>query len=434
MQLGQFLLINKLLQDPSAWESMVVSNELTSDYFYKCKAEFEFIKAHVATYGTTPSRLVFKDSFPEFEIMDVTDSPNFILDQLMTEYNRSYLAQSFMTIKQLLENDSDSEKAVDTFLKLQDGLKRGGMFTYTDILEDEGRYDHFLSDSAKYVSTGFKELDDYIGGIDLENENMVIAARTGIGKSWTLMAMASSCAKRGMRVGYYSGEMALTKVGYRVDTLLGGVDNKRIMRGDLSYSAAYRNYFDTTLADIRANGGHFFVLTPSDIGGRFASVDTLRAFIKRAKLDILFIDQYSLMESSSKSTKEHEKIADISKNVKNLQVATLIPIVSVTQNNRTGEKGEDGHIEQDSTQIAGSDRIPQDATVIIMLDREVNDDNPDDEKLIMNIIKARDGGDHRKIVYKANFNVGKFTFIPKANSAEEAQEMINEYESEEVFN
>ena len=52
---------------------------------------------------------------------------------------------------------------------------------------------------------------------------------------------------------------------------------------------------------------------------------------------------------------KHRERANISKDIKNLQVMSRIPIISVSQMNRT--KNDDG--EQDTTQIGLSDRIGQ---------------------------------------------------------------------------
>jgi replicative DNA helicase len=101
----------------------------------------------------------------------------------------------------------------------------------------------------------------------------------------------------------------------------------------------------------------------------------------------------------------NERVANISKAIKQLQVSRHIPIVSVSQMNRT--KNEDDS--QDTTQIGLSDRIGQDATTVIMLSR-------DEDKLILNIVKARDGGDGKKLTYQADLNKGLFNFIPDENS------------------
>ena len=242
---------------------------------------------------------------------------------------------------------------------------------------------------------------------------MVIAARTGIGKTWTLLIMAAAAVQQGLRVGIYSGEMSVDKVGYRIDTIIGGINNNVITRGiDTSVQMQYKNYLENLKKGIYSKDGRgaLKVLTPNDIAGP-ATVAALRAFVDKEHLEILFIDQYSLLEDTSHAQSGHERVANISKAVKNLQVMKRIPIVSVAQMNRT--KNDDG--EKDTTQIGLSDRIGQDATCVIMLDREreyldEQKTQVKDDKLIMDITKSRDGGTG-KLVYKANFNTGKFLIL-----------------------
>jgi hypothetical protein len=158
------------------------------------------------------------------------------------------------------------------------------------------------------------------------------------------------------------------------------------------------------------------------VGGP-VTVGALRAFVEKYNIEILFIDQYSLLEDESKAKVMHEKVANISKAIKQLQVIKKIPIISVAQMNRT--KNEDGS--QDTTQIGLSDRIGQDATVIIMLDKE-------EHTFSLNIVKARDGGDGRKLLYNVDLDKGQFYYLPSTSdgtSEEDAQALHDSYEVEE---
>lgn len=406
---SQFQVLNKILQTKDF--SLVELNNLTEDFFFNYKAEFNYIKNHYEKYGTVPDRLTFLDAFPEFDVVDITEPDSYLIEQLYKDYNSSYIASKFNTIKKLIESDKTDE-AVDCLVKSVDNLHQGSAVRSHDLFQDTSRYDRYLERVANhdkyYISTGFKELDDIIGGLDRENENMVIAARTGKGKSWTLLIMAASAAMQGYRVGVYSGEMSVDKVGYRLDTIIGGINNSVITRGiDTSVQMQYKRYLES----LKSCKGTIKVLTPNDIAGP-ATVAALRAFVDKERLDVLFIDQYSLLEDTGRAQTTHEKVANISKAVKNLQVMKRIPIVSVAQMNRT--KNEDG--EKDTTQIGLSDRIGQDATCVIMLDRECVYADPKektkviDDRLVMDITKSRDGGTG-KLVYKANFNTGKFTIL-----------------------
>lgn len=424
--IAQFQIINKILQNKDY--SFITLNNLTVEHFYAYKAEYEFIKAHYANYHTVPDRLTFVQHFPEFVIQDVNEPDNYLIEQLFNDYNQSYLATRLNNLKRLLEAD-DTAGAMRYFQDSLDKLHIGSALQCTDIMSDTSRYERYLdagTNQAKYfISTGFPELDKIITGIDRRNENMVIAARTGIGKTTFMLALAAAASKQGLCVGIYSGEMSVDKVAYRIDTMLGKVDNRKISRGDLFYKDHYKNYLDSLKC---ANYGPIKVITPSDIAGP-ATVSALQAFIEKEHLDILFIDQYSLLEDESRARVAHEKVANISKAVKNLQVLKQIPIISVSQMNRT--KNEDNS--QDTTQIAMSDRIGQDATVLLMLDKKDSED-PNQQgayKFTINIVKSRDGGDGRKLDYLWNFNTGEYRYISNGadgiTSEEDFEEIENSY-------
>jgi replicative DNA helicase len=423
---SQFQVINKILQNKDY--SFITLNNLTVEYFFNYTAEYEFIKAHYDAYHTVPDRLTFLNSFPEFSIQDVNEPDNYLIEQLYNDYNQSYLASRFNGIKKLLEAD-DTAGATKFFLDSVEKLHIGSALQCTDIMSDTSRYDRYLdmiaNQSKYFISTGFPELDKIITGIDRRNENMVIAARTGVGKSWLLLTIAAAASRQGLTVGIYSGEMSVDKVAYRIDTLLGKIDNRKISRGDLYYKDYYKNYLDSLKC---SNYGAIKVLTPADIAGP-ATVDALQAFIEKEHLDILFIDQYSLLEDNSRAKAAHEKVANISKAVKNLQVLKQIPIISVSQMNRT--KNEDKT--QDTTQIALSDRIGQDATVILMLDKQESED-PNQKgfyKVTLNLVKSRDGGDGRKLDYLWDFNTGVYRYISNSDdgvtSEEDFEELENSY-------
>jgi hypothetical protein len=191
----------------------------------------------------------------------------------------------------------------------------------------------------------------------------------------------------------------------------------------LYYKDHYKNYLDSLKC---SNYGAIKVLTPNDIAGP-ATVDALQAFIEKEHLDILFIDQYSLLEDNSKAKVAHEKVANISRAVKNLQVLKQIPIISVSQMNRT--KNEDKT--QDSSQIALSDRIGQDATIILMLEKQDAEDpnHKGAHKVTLNLVKSRDGGDGRKFEYLWDFNTGDYRYISNSEDGVTTEEDFEELEN-----
>lgn len=296
----------------------------------------------------------------------------------------------------------------------------------TDIFKDVSRYDAYVercNDFNKYyVSTGFKELDQVLGGWDRQEELATIIARTNQGKSWLLLKCAIAAAEQGLNVGLYSGEMSDRKVGYRIDTLISHISNTSIIQGNSNIQTEYKRYIESLQAG--KIKGSIKVLTPSQINGP-AGVTALRAFIEKEKLDMLCVDQHSLLEDDRKARSPVEKASNISKDLKNLQVIKKIPIISVSQQNR-GDTS-DGIT---TMNIAQSDRIGQDSTIVLAFEQK-------DGILNLQIIKARDAGVGKKLQYAINFDKGTFEFMPSDNDAvngEGSEELKNIYEEdEEVF-
>lgn len=418
---AQLQILNKVLETGDY--SLISLNNLTVDYFYDFKAEFNYIKTHYSMYHKVPDKLTFLEAFPNFEVVKVTEPDNFLLTQLYNDYNTGYVISLLNDAKHMIENGK-TDTLVTHIQQAMGNLHVGPAMTCTNLWKDTKRYDHYVERQIHgYYKSGFEALDKILGGIDPENENMVITARPGLGKTYILLSMGVALAKQGLTVGIYEGEMTSDKVGYRIDTIRGHISNTDLNRGNQYSRKQYESYLeeianDTTYGDLK-------VITPNDVGGP-VTVDVLRAFVEREHLDVLLVDQYSLLEDTSRSKASWERVGSIAKAIKQLQVEKQIPIISVSQQNRT--KNEDGS--QDTSQVGLSDMIPQYATVLIMLDRDQNDKN----KITMNIAKARDGGNGNSLTYHIDWDTGIFTYIPDAKdgvtTTEDTEAIRNRYSND----
>lgn len=405
--------------------SIIELNNLDYRYFSDYTNEFSFIKKHYEQYGNVPDKVTFLNSFSDFEIIQVSESSQYLLQALIDDYNTRKLTESFNKVRKLLMEDDNVNKAIDEYKKIQEQLTSNVVMQPIDLITDKKRYDDYIARTMDfnkfYIKTGFKELDNAIGGFDREEELAIIVARTNYGKSWIALKCAVAAAQQGLKVGFYSGEMSERKVGYRFDTILSHFNNGSLIHGNISIQNEYKKYIDDLPNNIK---GSFKILTPLMINGP-ATVNALRMFIQREQLDILFVDQLSLIEDQRYGKSTPEKMSNISKDLKNLQVMERIPIVAVCQQNRT--KNEDGSI--DTTQIAQSDRIGQDATLVLFIDRPKNT-----ELMKLIIGKSRDSGEvGKELSYHIDLNTGTFTFIPEGEDTQltiDDEDLENRYESE----
>lgn len=420
----QLQVLNYLLQSKDS--SLLSINNINEDFFSDYIYEYRYIVDHLSKYGNIPDQATFLSKFPKFDIIEVNENPDYLIDKLYDDKNTRNLASIFNDIKKYLMSDN-LDKAMEVYMNSTESVLKAKHLESVDILRNTDRYEAYLERCDNfdkyYVKTGFKELDDIIGGWDREEELATIVARSNQGKSWVLFKCAVAAVQQGLNVGLYSGEMSERKVGYRIDTLISNISNSAIIKGDRTIQNVYKKYLDELPTKYK---GSLKVLTPNMIDGP-AGVNALRAFIERDKLDILFIDQHSLLEDDRHAKAPFEKAANISRDLKNLQTLKRIPIVAVSQQNRNSTENGVG-----LEHVAQSDRIAQDSTVVLFFEQK-------DGIMTMHLVKSRDSVNMKDLKYNINLNNGTFIYIPEDDNAvdgegiEELRKAFNEDMEDEVF-
>lgn len=420
----QLQFLNYLLKTKDS--SILLVNNLNEDFFSDYKNEYNFIINHLREYGNIPDSITFLNNFPSFDIIEVSESPDFLIDKLYEDKNTRVLASIFNKIKKYLM-EGDIDKAMELYTSSTDVVLKAKHIDAVDILTNTDRYEAYLQRCENfdkfYVKTGFKELDEIIGGWDREEELATIVARSNQGKSWILFKCAVAAVEQGLNVGIYSGEMSERKVGYRIDTLISNISNSSITKGDRQIQNEYKKHLDSLPSKYK---GCLKVLTPNMIDGP-AGVTSLRAFIEKENLDILFIDQHSLLEDDRHAKNPVEKASNISRDLKNLQVIKKVPIISVSQQNRNSTENGVG-----LEHVAQSDRIAQDSTIVIFFEQK-------DGIMTMHLIKSRDSVNMKDLKYSIDLNKGLFIYIPEEDNAidgQGVQDLRKEFEEdadEDIF-
>lgn len=404
--------------------SFIIQNNIDAYYFPNFKSEFTFILNHYKKYNQTPDLTSFLNVFPDFEVIEVTENLNYLLSELFKEKSEGFIISTFNKVSDLLSKGK-SEEAFNVFSEASQNINTNKRLEAVDILNDTTRYDSYIDKcnnfNQYYLSTGFKELDDSLGGgIDRLNSYFVVSARPGIGKTLVLIKFASAAVASGLRVGFYEGEMTVDKVAGRYDTLRSHISNGAITHGNVGVANQYKTYLDS----LKDSEGKFYILTRDMVNDNKVTVDVLESFVDKYNLDILFIDQLSLLDTYGKFSRSFEQAADISKQLKNLQVRRHIPLVVASQQNRNA--AEDGKI-AGTENLSLSDRIGQDASEVISLTKKEN-------ILQIDIAKARDGAKKYQLKYEVDFDKGRFTYIQDGDIDEApAPEYTPTPEGDEVF-
>lgn len=420
--------LNYLFQKNSI--QLISFNNINEDHFTTYKDQFKFIMEYYNKYSQLPSKETFQTKFVDsFEWLNITDPEDYLVDKLKEAKLYRDLVGEYKKLSDIIKS-GNSTLAVEKMAELSQKFLKEKATPVVDLITNVGiRYDNYLDRVANrdkaFVTTGLKELDDILGGWDCLNETAIIAARTGMGKSWWLIYFALHAAKQGLKVGYYSGEMETDLVGYRLDTFEGGIANGSLTRGNDNVKLFYEDYVKKLNINV---SGHIYCVTPDMIDGS-ATISKLRAFIEKYELDMLCVDQFSLLEDEKRGRTPREQMSNLSKDLRTLQRIKKIPILAASQLNR--EEQEDG---PSTKNISESDRIGQDATTILFIERK------DSDRVVFTVGKARTAKTGDKLTYNWNINMGKLIYIPAdkdAKKGEGADELSAQYndsgKSSDVF-
>lgn len=394
-------LLSKVLDSGNI--DVIIHNGLNSDYFPNYSEEFKFILNHYKQYGKVPDKETFLAQFPDFTIIKCQESDTYLLDRLNEQYLFSKLAPVLKKVEQLI--NIDSRKTIEYLQQELPFLTSNLRLTAKDIVKDADERIEELEkrkDGKYFITTGFKELDNALMGWQRGEDLVTVMGRTNEGKSWLLLKFLEEAWKAGYKVGLYSGEMSSIQMGFRFDTIYNNISNFTLTNGNYDLEQ-YKNY----ITDLKTKNS-FFIITPEDLGGE-CTVTKLEAFIQKYKLDILGVDQYSLMEDEEAKPNQplRTKYDNISKGLFLLSCKYHIPVLAAVQANRAAvnkdkkQKAEGPKLEH----ISEADAIAHNSSrVIAMRQNEGN--------LEFEIVKNRIGGRNGKYLYRWLIDTGKFEYVP----------------------
>lgn len=398
-------ILSKILNDRST--SILTLNNITDDYFLTYQSEYEFIKDHIQKYGNVPDKTTFLSKFPEFTIVDVAETEQYLVDTFNEEYLYSKAVPVVNKMAELMQTNSTD--AVEYLLSQLDTLRVRSAVVGVDIISKaRKRYEEWQEmkeNPEKFqISTGFDHLDKVIGGWRRGEELVVIFARTGVGKSWLLIKSLQHAWRSGYKVGLIEPEMSASKTGYRFDTLYGHLSNRSMVRGEELED------YDKYIQELETRQNPFFVASPKEFS-RKITVSKLRSFIQSNNIDILGIDGISYLtdERAKRGDNRTTQLTNISEDLMDLSIELGVPIIVVAQSNREGAKDDEA---PGLENIRDSDGIAYNCSIALSARQK-------DSKIEINVKKNRNGVTGSKLSYLWDIDTGKFTFVEDEDSEDE---------------
>ena len=241
-------------------------------------------------------------------------------------------------------------------------------------------------ESVTGVATGFSEFDNKTTGLQ-GGDLIIVAGRPSMGKTSFAMNLTEYASLKNDAVtAIFSMEMSGTQLSTRLISSMGRINQQKIRTGKLTDDDWPR----LTNAVALLSKANIFIddtpaLTPTDIRARSRR-------LKREKgLDLIVIDYMQLMQLSSNSENRATELSEISRSLKALARELDVPVVALSQLNRSLENRTDKRPIMSDLRESGA--IEQDADLIAFIYRDevYNEDSTDKGKAEIIIAKQRNG-------------------------------------------
>ena len=237
------------------------------------------------------------------------------------------------------------------------------------------------------ISTGFNDLDELTSGLQ-PSDLIIVAARPSMGKTAFSVNIAEAAALRGKKaVVIFSMEMSASQLALRLISSIGRIHAQHLRNGDLSEEDWPR----VTNAIAILSEAKIFIddtpgLSPVELRSR-----ARRLHREHGGLGLIVIDYLQLMQVPGNKENRATEISEISRSLKGLAKELNVPVIALSQLNRSLEQRADKRPMMSDLRESGA--IEQDADVIMFIYRDeyYNKESPDKGLAEIIIGKQRNG-------------------------------------------
>lgn len=247
------------------------------------------------------------------------------------------------------------------------GKRRGsGFVPLKDILPATiDRLDELQSSEGHITGapTGFDDLDRMTAGLH-PGDLVIIAGRPSMGKTSLAMNIAEHIAiSAGEPVAIFSMEMSAEQLSFRMISSLGRVNQSHLRTGNFSDEDWHRI---NSAVSVMSNASIFIDDTPA------LNPTEVRARSRRLKrehgLGLIVVDYLQLMQVSGSGENRATEISEISRSLKALAKELSLPVIALSQLNRSVESRTDKRPVMSDLRESGA--IEQDADLIAFIYRD----------------------------------------------------------------
>lgn len=237
------------------------------------------------------------------------------------------------------------------------------------------------------VPCGFADLDAILSGLQA-TDMLIVAGRPAMGKTTFALNIAEHVAvEQGLPVAIFSMEMPGTQLATRFIASVGRLNQQHLKTGKLSDDDWQRlTYALGKLHEAKIYIDETPGINPIDLRAR-----SRRLARQYGKLGLIVIDYLQLMTATREADNRAAELSEISRSVKSLAKELKVPIIALSQLNRSLEQRPNKRPVMSDLRESGA--IEQDADIIMFIYRDevYNPDSTDKGTAEIIVGKHRNG-------------------------------------------
>jgi replicative DNA helicase len=213
------------------------------------------------------------------------------------------------------------------------------------------------------LPTGYDDLDRMTAGLQ-GGDLVIVAGRPSMGKTSLAMNIAEHAAiSAGVPVAIFSMEMSAEQLSFRMISSLGRVNQSHLRTGNFSDEDWHRiNAAVSLMSEANIFIDDTPALNPTEVRARS------RRLSREHGLGLIVLDYLQLMQVPGTAENRATEISQISRSLKALAKELAVPIIALSQLNRSVEQRTDKRPVMSDLRESGA--IEQDADLIAFIYRE----------------------------------------------------------------
>jgi len=298
-------------------------------------------------------------------------------------------------VSKVYEMPEDAEEMVDyaerLIFEISEKRTNANFYQMKDVVKNTFKMIETMYDKKAVITgvpSGFKDLDELTSGFQ-PGDLIIIGGRPGMGKTAFSLNIAQHVGiEMGEPVAFFSLEMSKEQVAMRLLSSLAMVNSVALRKGFITK----KDWEKLTDAAVRLSEAPIYIDDSSQISVLEIRAKARRLKMEKGRLSLIIIDYLQLMRGRTSYDIREQEIADISRSLKAMAKELKVPVIALSQLNRSVEKTSDRKPTLANLRESGA--IEQDADVIIFLYRDevYNKKNPANKgKAEVIVAKQRNG-------------------------------------------